>query len=195
MGMYGNSHTAASEQSVSSETEYWNSSVCFVLSQRGKRPTASYRLDKFGRPGGGSPEKKQSLSVIFGSPQGVPLCGNKSQNQRAWQLKATMEMIPNHSIYRSETRNQSGNDSPSELVSVEWDRAASLPHTPPPPPCPAESVLGITTGLLIEISVWSQIPSNHNSVLEPAGKPPNLSLGFQFCQGKCEKYHQEQPQC
>lgn len=62
-------------------------------------------------------------------------------------------------------------------------------------PARPESVLGITTGLLIEISVWSQIPSNHNSVLEPAGKPPNLSLGFQFCQGKCEKYHQEQPQC
>lgn len=58
-----------------------------------------------------------------------------------------MEMMPNHSIYSSETRNRSGNDLPSELVSVEWDRPAGLPHPPPLPPCPAGECAGHYDGI------------------------------------------------
>lgn len=68
-------------------------------------------LDTFGRPRGESPEKKQSVAQ-WRSLLGVPLCVNNSHNQRVWQLQSSLEIIPNHSIYRSEKKDQSWHELP-----------------------------------------------------------------------------------
>lgn len=173
---------------LSRETGYWNSSVCFVLSQRKSAPQHHRGcLDKFGRPRRESPEKNQSLGVIIRSLQGVLLCENKSHNQRVWQSEVTLEMIPSHSVYRSEKRNQRVETTcPSVFVNMWAGQSGQPPSLPPSLPpclgprvpwalrwdCPYRFFCGDKC-LLITIQCLSQLAKN-----------PNLFLCFQFCQVK-----------
>lgn len=183
-------------------------------------------LDTFGRPRGESPEKKQSVAqwrsllgvplcvnnshnhIAGDHPLGVPVCVNNSHNQRVWQLQSTLEIIPNHSICRSEKKDQrvamtclfqfvnspvgwctwrpSQGPSPGQSASILPATVATLPGP--------ESVVGIMR-LWICSFLWWQIPSNHNLEPEPTGKKPNLSLCFQFCQKKKKKVWRYQEQC
>lgn len=151
MATYRKSSGGPKNSLLSSETEYWNPSVCFVLSQRKNEPQHHTGcLDTFGRPRGESPEKKQSLGVTFRGPQRVPLCVNNSHNQRVWQLQSILEIIPNHSTYRSGNREQRVEmTSLSKLINrgVGWCTWRALQD---PRPEPSASIPPVTAASLPE---------------------------------------------
>ena len=83
---------------------------------------------------GGQEEKglrETELGSDLQKPQRVPLCVNKRHNQRAWQVEATLEIIPNHPIYRWENRGPEGRNhllwDLSGTASVEGLAEASTP--------------------------------------------------------------------
>lgn len=166
---------------IQSATEWnWTLSFLSVLGLLHRKNGPRHHTGAWKRLGG-QEEGAREERVTFGHPQGVPLRVNESHYQRVWQLEATLEIIPNRSIYRSGNRDWPV--SVRERDGVRGGPGGGLSQRCPPCLGPREWwALGWYCWYIFFYG--DKYLPNHNLEPEPAGRKPNLSFCFQFCQVK-----------